>query len=82
MAWVTGFLVALAPLILLVGFLLFGRYPGERTLERCRQALVSAATTKAVRSAAASFPRFELIPVRGGRLIASSLAGRGPPAAC
>jgi len=78
--WLTGFVIGLAPLILLVAALLAGRYPGEQALERCRRAI----TILFSRLRRRVLPTWLALPfpaaVRGGRLIARSLAGRGPPA--
>ena len=81
-AWLTGFLVALAPLVLLVLFLLCGRYPGLASIEKCRQVLVSVLAPGSAPSGDGSRSLQSLIPIRGGRLIAASLAGRGPPVTC
>jgi hypothetical protein len=69
-----------APLFLLAVPLLAGRYVGEERLERMRSGLrrarrlpPRAAKPLAGRRPAAALPR-------GGRLIAQSLAERGPPA--
>jgi len=76
-AAVTG-LLYLLPAILLCLLLLGGRYPGERVLQRLRRP----------RPASTPVARVELGPcrdsrptLRGGRLIAARLAGRGPPLA-
>ncbi len=75
----SGLLLALAPLLPLVVLLLLGRYPGEQSIERARVAV----DRLLARAASVRVPRFRLpqLPgsVRGGRLIADSLAGRGPP---
>lgn len=68
----------LLPACLLGLVLLSGRYPGERALERLREAWAS----RSPRPMSSRPPRqhpAELL--RGGRLIAASLAGRAPPAA-
>ncbi len=73
-----GFLPAIAPLLILIAFLLNDRYPGERAIESVRRffhRLSVSSPTPVEREAAIAGPR----PVRGGRLIAFSLAGRGPP---
>jgi hypothetical protein len=79
MSWLAGFMIGLAPLILLVAALLAGRYPGEKTIERCRRAI----TILFVRTGGRRGPvgSTVLFPasVRGGRLIAQSMAGRAPP---
>jgi hypothetical protein len=69
-------LLSLVPVLLLVAALAFGCYPGERALSRARQAL------RVARSAPPSAGRVATSPVlivRGGLLVASSLAGRAPP---
>src|SRR5690606_7940159 len=74
-----SFLIAIAPLLALVTMLLARRYPGEAVIERLRT-LIESVSTVLVRSTpdAGRVPDFEII-VRGGRLLACSLAGRGPP---
>jgi hypothetical protein len=72
-------LVAYAGPLCVIAFpLLAGRYLGEDTLERLREARSPrprwrAGIARGTRRAAGCFPR-------GGRLIADSLAERGPPA--
>jgi hypothetical protein len=80
-AWLTGFLLALAPLLMLVALLVLGRYPGEATIARTRKAI--AMLLRPVRSGISPDlePDGYLIPARGGTLIGSSLAGRAPPLA-
>lgn len=74
-----GLLIGLAPVLLLVGSLLLGRYPGERAIQRWRRALVLLAS----RAASAATPSTFAVPVpstvRGGSLIGCSRAGRAPP---
>ena len=68
----------LAPALVLLAPLLLGRYPGEELLERARRP----APGRRPRPASTAMPRrCERIPPRGGRLVSSSIAGRGPPAA-
>jgi len=58
--------------------LLSGRYPGERALKRLREARRSATQ----HPASSRSPRQHAVALlRGGRLIAVSLAGRAPPCA-
>ncbi len=70
-------LLALAPALLLLGLVLLGCFPGERA--------IAAAVARAWRrrrpgrSSGRSGRNGTDLP-RGGRLIAASLAGRGPPA--
>jgi len=67
----------LLPAVLLALVLLSGRYPGELALERLRLAR----TGRPRRASSSAAPRlYATVALRGGRLIASSLAGRGPPA--
>jgi hypothetical protein len=73
-------LVLLAPALLLLLPLLAGRYLGEETLERLA---ARAAAPRRPRRAGATPPprrRPRATLARGGRLLASSLAERGPPA--
>jgi hypothetical protein len=72
-----GGLLYLMPALALAALLLGGRYPGERALERLRQALAPCP-----RARAASSLRPRRCPdarLGGGRLIAVSLGGRAPP---
>jgi hypothetical protein len=71
-------LLSLIPVLALVAVLVPGRYPGERVLSRAR------GTRRPPRRAPSATARPALPPillVRGGVLVASSLAGRAPPAA-
>jgi hypothetical protein len=72
-------LLALAPLLLLLATLVCGRYVGEeriaRLAARVRRPARQARVARLGRGHAAGF-----VPPRGGRLIAASLAQRGPPA--
>jgi hypothetical protein len=77
----TGADVLLAsPALVLALPLLAGRYVGERRIARLAARLVAPAR-RAVRALSARLPRAPraLLP-RGGRLLAASLAERGPPA--
>jgi hypothetical protein len=71
----------LLPACLLGVVLVSGRYPGESTLKRLRESL-SGRSPRPVSSQRPPEHPTELL--RGGRLIAVSLAGRAPPpvAAC
>ena len=75
-----SFLIAVAPLLLLLASLVLRRYPGEAVIERLR-GLVDAVVRPSA-SAGATGSRLgsarERVP-RGGELIARSLAGRAPP---
>lgn len=69
-------LFALLPAIALVVALLQGAYPGERVLERLR------AVRRRPRQPSVRAPRRRWAPRvrrRSGELLASALAGRGPP---
>lgn len=71
-------LLFLSPAVVLAVVLFAGRYPGERAIERWRDA-----RTRPVRRLATPLPprpRLFASP-GGGRLIAVSLAGRAPPLA-
>ena len=74
-----NFLIALAPLLLLLAALFLNRYPGEAAIGKLRRlfehALVAVPRTP---HGNVRIPEF-VFPFRGGLLIASSLAGRGPP---
>jgi hypothetical protein len=71
-------LVSIAPLLLLVAALTLGRYPGERALARARLAPRLRRRTPSSTGGPAREPH---ALVRGGLLVASSLAGRAPPGA-
>ena len=77
--WLPDFMIGLAPLILLVALLMGGKYPGERTLARAQ--LLLARAFRHVRACGQATLRnlFGPVPARGGRLIANSMARRGPP---
>jgi hypothetical protein len=72
-------LLSLVPLVLLVGTLLLGRYPGERTLA----ARLRSARPRRRRAAGATALRSPRPPfaaaVRGGGLVAAAIASRPPP---
>ena len=75
-----SFLIAIAPLLLLLTSLLLRRYPGETVIERLRGLIETAFRAPAF--AGNTVPRLGLVPdrlPRGGELIARSLAGRAPP---
>jgi hypothetical protein len=72
-------LMYLLPALVLAVVILGRRYPGERVIERLREAR---ATRPRRRAASVPRPRQRLrYHQRGGRLIAVSLAGRAPPLA-
>jgi len=75
-----NFLIGLLPLLVLVGLLVLNRYPGEGMIEKLRELIdhgrpIDRRITP-VRGQLSDF----LKPVRGGQLIANSMAGRAPPA--
>ena len=71
-------LAYLAPLLLIAGLLLLGRFPGERALTR---ALARRQRRRPPSSAPVPRPRFDFRLPRGGALVAWALAGRAPPVA-
>ncbi|MGK2955621.1 MAG: hypothetical protein ACSLFI_08145 [Solirubrobacterales bacterium] len=74
-----NFLIAIAPLLLLLTALMLKRYPGEAAIERIRILLEIASSTHLRKLPhGGRLPTFQ-VTVRGGRLIACSLAGRAPP---
>jgi hypothetical protein len=75
------FLIPALPLLLLVGSLLLGLYPGLDTAMRLAERIASRARTRI--AAAISSPRPRTPAARaahGGQLLALSIAGRAPPA--
>ena len=72
-------LLALAPLLLLLASLLAGRYVGEERIARLAARLRPSARRARVARLGRG-QRAPVVPARGGRLIAVSLAQRGPPA--
>ena len=72
--------LALTPLFLLVGSLLFGRYPGFEAIVRISKRLAPRLRTRpAKRQARPRAPRAQI--VRGGLLLALGFAQRPPPLA-
>jgi hypothetical protein len=73
-------LLSLLPLALLVGALLLGRYPGERTLAARLHGTRPRRRRIAPRTALPRRPRrpYAAAP-RGGRLVAAAIASRPPP---
>jgi hypothetical protein len=75
----TGLLL-LSPALVLLLPLLAGRYVGEATLERLAARVAPPRRRRRARSAPlVPRRRPRATPVRGGRLLASALAGRAPP---
>lgn len=74
-----SFLISIAPLLLLLALLVSNHYPGEAVIERLR-VLIERASARPAESITGSAPfNVHNRSVRGGRLIACSLAGRAPP---
>ncbi|HVY77510.1 MAG TPA: hypothetical protein VG898_03290 [Solirubrobacterales bacterium] len=73
--------LALVPLLLLLGSLLCGRYPGIETIVRISERLLAAASIRRAsrRPPRPRSPRVQAI--RGGLLLALGLAQRPPPLA-
>jgi hypothetical protein len=76
------FLIAVVPLLLLLGLLLCGRYPGHGAAMRLVERIASRARagTKPTSRRVRPWAR-DLTPARGGLLIAFRLAQRPPPLA-
>jgi hypothetical protein len=69
------------PLLLLVGALLFGRYPGLETALCLAERIGSRARARIAAAASARRPRTPAAhAAHGGQLLAFSVAGRAPPA--
>jgi hypothetical protein len=72
--------IALIPLFLLIGSLLFGHYPGFETIVRISERLAARPRTRATkRQARPRAPRLHAIS--GGLLLAFGFAQRPPPLA-
>jgi hypothetical protein len=76
-----AFLLPAVPLLGLLAFLLFGRYPGCEAIVRLSERIAAAGTSP---TRAATRQRLPLAPrsfaPAGGLLLAHSLSGRAPPA--
>jgi hypothetical protein len=72
------FLIAIAPLVLLLALLFCGRYPGEAAMVRLRIAIRRLRVDPGPRAHRSSL--FEPRGWRGGQLISASSGGRAPPA--
>lgn len=77
--WLANFLIAVAPLVLLVALLLLGRYPGEQAIRRIHLALIERPARRSPASIARTDAGFVFTPPGGASLIGRSLAGRAPP---
>lgn len=74
-----AFLLPAVPLLVLLAFLLFGRYPGADAIVRLSERIAA----RRIRTRAASPARPAWPPTRaasGGLLLAFGLSGRAPPA--
>jgi hypothetical protein len=77
----TELLIAAVPLLLLVGALLLGFYPGCETALRLAERIASRARAKPTRAARQRRPQPPAShAAQGGLLLAFGLSGRGPPA--
>jgi hypothetical protein len=72
-----AFVLSAIPLLVLVAFLLLGRFPGEEAMERLSRRLAAARCRPARRKRR---PRPASWAAAGGLLIACGLARRPPPA--
>jgi hypothetical protein len=75
------FLIAVVPLLLLVGSLLFGHYPGHRVAMRLAERTCSPTETRSAVRKRRQPPFWTSHAARGGLLIAFGLAQRPPPLA-
>lgn len=76
----TEVLIAALPLLLLLGALLLGFYPGCETALRLAERIASGATAKPTRAVRQRRPRAPAShAARGGLLLAFGLSGRAPP---
>jgi hypothetical protein len=76
------FLIAVVPLLLLLGLLLCGRYPGHGAAMRLVGWIASRSRSRTGSASRGIRPLApDLTAVRGGLLIACSLAQRPPPLA-
>lgn len=73
-----AFLLPAVPLLVLLGFLLFGRYPGSEAIVRLAERIGSRAPTRPTALASRPWPPRSFAP-GGGLLLALSLSGRAPP---
>lgn len=81
MAAMAEFLIAAAPLLLLLGALVLGRYPGCETAMRLAARIASRGRAAATRARDWLRPRPPARgSARGGLLLACGLSGRAPPA--
>jgi hypothetical protein len=77
----TEVLIAAVPLLLLLGSLLLGFYPGCETALRLAERIAARATARPTRAARQRRPRPPAFhAAQGGLLLAFGLSGRAPPA--
>jgi len=76
----TEILIAAAPLLLLLGLLLLGHYPGCEILVRLSERLSDSNLRQEGARPAPGPSRPGIHTARGGLLLALSLSGRAPPA--
>ena len=81
MAGAPSDLMLLSPLFVLVVPLVLGFYPGEERLARLRGRMTARRRRGGAAPVAPAPGRSRALVVRGGRLLAASLAERGPPPA-
>jgi hypothetical protein len=74
------FLLPLVPLLVLLAFLLFGRYPGCEAIVRLSERLAGRRPRRSGGSARRRPQRPRSFAPGGGLLLALSLSGRAPPA--
>lgn len=72
--------IALIPLFLLIGSLLFGHYPGFETIVRISERLASRSRSQAAKHLLRPRPP-RVQAIRGGLLLAFGFAQRPPPLA-
>lgn len=75
------FLIAVVPLLLLLGLLLFGRYPGHLAAMRLGERLSTRPKASVASDGTVRPPLLASHAIRGGLLIAFRLAQRPPPLA-
>lgn len=79
MTHICAFFLPAAPLLILLAFLVLGRYPGHETIVRLSERI--AARGRRPGAAAAARPlRPPTRAAHGGLLLAFALSGRAPPA--
>ena len=79
MIHICAFFLPAVPLLLLLAFLLLGRYPGHGAMVRLSER-IAARRRPAVGSGFTARPRPPAQAASGGLLLALALSGRAPPA--